>query len=153
MHTYIYTHICIYIRTYIHTYPRTHMNTCIFSVASLLSQLISLFLMNESMYKSVVVLSLKCQTMVANVGAHRLKDSPLRIRASLTFRSVPNTLFPSSRCRTATSRRRLTMRSGCATGPASCWPPALRKTRPSRRRRTFRPAAPASWPTCQSCRE
>lgn len=80
-------------------------------------------------------------------------DSPLWSCAFLTLRSVPPTLFPLFRRRTATSRRRSTTRSGCATGLASCWPPAPRKTRPSKPRRTFRPAAPASWPTCQSCRE
>lgn len=97
------------------------------------------------MYESAVVLSTKCCVVVY--------DSPLRIRASLTFRSVPPTsLFPLFRRRTATSRRRSTMRSGCAMGLASCWLPAPRKTRPWKRPRTFRPAAPASWPTCQSCR-
>ena len=54
--------------------------------------------------------------------------------------------------RTATSRRRSTMRFGCATGPVSCWPPAPRKTRRWRRRRACRPVALASWRTCRSCR-
>lgn len=72
---------------------------------------------------------------------------------SLTLSFFP--LSPSTilcPCRTATSRRRLTMRSGCATGPASCWPPAPREIRHWRRRRACRPVALASWPTCRSCR-
>ena len=110
------------------------------------------------MCELVVVLSTKRQNMVANDKARRLVeiyDGPLCVFPTLTLRcsSVPPTFFPSFRRRTATSRRRSTMRSGCVTGRASCWPPAPRKTRPWRRPRTFRPAAPASWPICQSCRE
>lgn len=58
----------------------------------------------------------------------------------------------SSSYRTVTSRRKSTMRSGCAMAPASCWLPAPRKTRHWRRQRVSRPAALASWPTCRSCR-
>lgn len=102
-----------------------------------------------------------CSSLIYEISEHGSKrwrlnvvisDSPWCICASLTLRSVPPTFPPLFRRRTATSSRRSTMRSGCVTAPASCWPPAPRKTRPSKRRRTFRRAAPASWPTCQSCR-
>lgn len=133
---------CIYMHTYRHAH--THMHILI----GFISMSTNWHILNW--IKSRIKPWQQTLTLTAlNIVIY---DSPWCICASLTFCSVPSTLFPLSRCRTATSRRRSTMRSGCATGPASCWPPARRKTRPSKRRRTSRPAAPASWPTCRSCR-
>lgn len=70
---------------------------------------------------------------------------------SLTPHPLSTFMIPSP-CRTATSRRRLTMRSGCVMEPASCWQPAPRGTRRWRQQRACRPAAHVSWPTCRSCR-
>lgn len=74
---------------------------------------------------------------------------PLKCKFSSLSLSLSTIPCP---CRTVTSRRRLTMRSGCVTGPANCWLPAPRKTRRWRQQRACRPAALASWLTCQSYR-